>query len=203
MLKWRDYSENGTLFEAFLPECDAEGISALLRAVRRGHVVAEHRVSLTWRPTFGPDGGDVQAMDAALDGMISDLASQEPPESEGTYVPGPVEIDEPDPYRHASLHALLEASKDAMTALEVSPEQVQGLLGLPNGCALDDLYPLAITPRRADGMHKAIALRRLLETHEALRARRMVVLGAMLRGDTVTVRNELEAAGISVGPATD
>ena len=199
MLKWRDFIEKDILFEVFLPECDGDGSAAVLRAVRHGNLVAEEQVSLTWRPIFGPDDGDVQAMDTAFDRMISNLACFKPPRSKGTYVPGPVEVEDPDPYLHASLHTLLEESKEAMAVLEVPIKQLQAWLELPEGCAVGDLYPMAITPRRADGLRKAIALRRLLERHETLRARRTVVLEAMIRGDSVALRHELEAAGIPVG----
>ncbi len=196
MLKWREFTEDNTLFEVFLPEHDGQGMSAVLRAVRRGHIVAERRVDLTWRPTFGPDRGDVEAISAQVDRMITELASRALPLTEGSYVPEAVEVEEPNPALHAALFALLEAAQPAIAGLELEPAQVQAWLGLPDGCALGELYPMAITPPRARGMHQAVALRRLMEGHEALRPRRSAIVAAALRGDTATVRAELEAAGV-------
>jgi len=102
VLKWRDHTEDDTLFEVFLPEHDREGSSARLRAVRRGHIVAERDVSLTWRPTFGPDQGDVEAIEAELDSMIAEITPLGAPDLDGPYDPGPTEIEAPDPFMHAA-----------------------------------------------------------------------------------------------------
>ena len=197
MLKWRDYEEDGTLFEVFLPEHDRESSSALLRAVCRGHIVAERWVHLTWRPTFGPDEGDVAALDAELDGLIVELASKPAPETGGSYVPGPVQIEPPDPFVHAEAATTLTQFQSAMAALEMDPVQVGAWLALPDGCSVDDLFPVALTPPRAHCMRKAIALQQLVDHRPEVHQRRKALVAALLCDDVAALRDELEAAGIS------
>ena len=143
------------------------------------------------------------ALDAELDDLIVELASQPPPEMKGSYVPGPIQIEPPDPFQHAEAATTLTQFQSAMAALEMDPLAVGTWLALPDGCAVDDLYPVALTPQRAHCMRKAIALQQLADHRREVHERRKALVSALLCDDVAALRNELEAAGVSTADESD
>jgi hypothetical protein len=202
MLKWHELEEGQTLYEAFLPEHDLDPQEWLLRAVRRGHVVAERRVPLVWRPTFGPDGGDIAALEAALESLIADLGAEAPPTTDGSYVRRPVEIAPPDPWQHASQYSILEEFTSAISALEFGDAEAAAWLELPSGYPVVGLLPVGVTSSRYQRMRQVVALYHLVEHNPLVSQRKDSLIAALLREDRHALQIELEAAGV-VTASTD
>ncbi|MBS0457908.1 MAG: hypothetical protein JSS44_11320 [Proteobacteria bacterium] len=197
LLKWSECQEEDTLYEAFLPGHDQDGQTWLLRASRNGHILAERHIPMVWRPRFGPDQGDVAHLESELERLIDDLRTEPSPHAtDGPYIPGPVEVDPPDPYEHAALHALLEDYTSATVALELTPSAHLSLLDLPTGYSLDGLYPVAITAKRAERMRRLIALQRVLERYPALVASKPALLAAVTTDELTAIKQMLEDAGV-------
>ena len=199
MLKWAEFSDENTLYEAFLPESDLDGSAWLLRAVCRGHVVAEWGVSMVHRPTFGPDSSDVLALEEALDRLIDSLRSLPAPRDVGTYQVGDISIAPPDPMQHGFLHTLKEGFLESARDLELDPAWIGALLGLREGRTADQLYPVAITPLRQGRMERVVALRSLLPRYPSLASQRTELLDAILRDDVGALRSLLNDAGVKTG----
>jgi hypothetical protein len=198
MLKWHELEDGQALYEAFLPEHDRDPQEWLLRAVRRGHVVAERHVPLVWRPTFGPDGGDVAALEAALESLIADLGTEAPPTTDGSYIRGPVEIAPPDPWVHASLHSILEEFTSAISALNIGDAEAAAWLALPTGYSVVGLLPVGVTPVRYQRMRRAVALHHITEHNPRVQQRKNSLIAALLREDPHALQAELEAAGLVI-----
>lgn len=198
MLKWSDCTEGDILLEAFLPEHDHDGNGWLLRAIRNGHVIAERSVSLTWRPTFGPDGGDVAALEAEIDRMLPEVSSITVAAEAGPYHAGPIQIAAPDPIQHAVLYNVLEDAREAARALEISDSELTQLLDLPEGCSLTELYPVALTEMRADRLQRLVAFHHLVAKHPNLAQSQQIVLAALQVGDLESLRNVLVSAGVAI-----
>ena len=196
MLKWAEFSSEGTLYEAFLPESDKDGDAWVLRAIRSNQVVAERKVRLAWRPSFGPDSGDLEALESELDRLMEELRVVPVPAHQGAYVAGEVEVDPPDPLHHAALYGLLESFPAVAQTLELEPGWVSRLLGLPEGWRVEDLYPVALTRRRRARMERLAALSNLVFRHPELVARMPVLLVAILHDDADALKAELLAVGL-------
>lgn len=199
MLKWAEFVDENTLYEAFLPESDLDGSAWLLRAVRRGHVVAERAVPMVHRPAFGPDSGDVLALEEALDRLIDSIRLSPAPEDVGSYQGSEISIALPDPMQHGFLHGLKEGFLESVRDLELEPTWVGALLKLSEGRTADQLYPVAITPLRQAGMERVVALRSLLPRYPSLAAQRTKLLDAILRDDVGALRTLLNDAGVKTG----
>lgn len=199
MLKWAQFVDEDTLYEAFLPESDLDGRAWVLRAIRRRHVVAERRVPMVHRPTFGPDSGDVLALEKALDRLIDALRSAPAPESVGTYQAGEICIAPPDPMQHGFLHMLRDGFLESAEDLDLDPAWISALLGLSEGRTADQLYPVAITPLRQGRMERVVALRSLLPRYPSLASQRTELLDAILRDDVGALRSLLNDAGVKTG----
>ncbi|MBS0575062.1 MAG: hypothetical protein JSS45_01350 [Proteobacteria bacterium] len=201
MIKWRECTEGDILFEAFLPEHDHDHeMQWLLRASRSGHVLAERSGSLTWRPTFGPDGGDVAAIDAEIDQLLPEVAAMPVSAEPGPYQPGPAQIAEPNPIEHAVLFNLLEQGQGAVAALGVPSDLLTQFLDLSEGCCLEDLYPIALSGRRAQRLQRLVALHHLVIKHPGLLASKNAILMALQVDDLDAIRRVLEDAGVTVAP---
>ncbi|HEY2345709.1 MAG TPA: hypothetical protein VGH80_07485 [Xanthomonadaceae bacterium] len=193
--------EGDILFEVFLPEHDHEG-KWLLRASRSGHVLAERTGSLTWRPTFGPDMGDVATLEAQIDQLLPVVTAMQLSDDTGSYQPGPVQINEPNPIEHAVLFNMLEQGQQAIVALGIPLDLTARLLELPEGCCLEDLYPIALIGRRADRLQRLIALNRLIAAHPSLIASKDAIVMALQVDDLDAIRHVLTDAGvITASPA--
>jgi hypothetical protein len=142
MIKWNEFEENEVLYEAFLPEHEKEACGWLVRASRRGHVLAERRLTLTWPPRFGPDVGDVAALEAMVDTLVNELKDTPAPVGNGSYMPTPSQISEAEPILHAMLHALVQQYSEAERFIGLTEAQTAGYLGLPVVASAEGLYPL-------------------------------------------------------------
>lgn len=199
MLKWAEFVDENTLYEAFLPESDLDGSTWLLRAVRRGNIVAERSVPMVHRPTFGPDSGDVLALEDALDRLIDSLRSLPAPGGVGSYQVGEISIATPDPMQHGFLYMLKEEFLESARDLELDPAWVCALLALSEGRTADQLYPVAITPLRQGRMERVVALRSLLPRYPSLASQRAGLLDAILCDDVEALRSLLNVAGVKTG----
>lgn len=202
MLKWGEFTEDGTIYEAFHPESDKDGGSWMIRVVRRGHVISERHIPMIYRPTFGPDTGDVAALERALDQLIGEVSSQPFPQEAGPYVALPVQVEQVDPLLHATCHALLNQFPAAARELGMSREVVAKLLSLPEGWDVDDLYPVAITAERQARMQITLAIQALTERNPRLSLHMPVLLEAIMEDDISILQRELEQAGISEAPTS-
>ena len=196
MLKYGHFEEADTVYEAFLPESDKESSHWLIRASRRGHVVAERHVRIGWRPMFGPDVGDVAALEEGLDRLIVEIKDTPFPDSQGDYVPGEVQIEAPNPLMHAALYAMLQDFPEAAAALGLTREVTSTFLALPAHCRVEDLYPVAVTKERYGRMQRVVALGALSEKHAEVRARSATLIDAVLRDDVDRLKQELDATGL-------
>jgi hypothetical protein len=199
MIKWGEFREADVLFEAFLPEHEKEPCEWLVRASRRGHILAELRQPLTWPPRFGPDSGDVASVEALIDALITELVAIAAPDSDGAYESSPMTLSPAEPILHAMLHSLIEEYTQAESSLSLSEEQTAAYLGLPVRAQAGGLYPFAVTRERDGRMNRLIALDRVLKNRGELQAVKGELLSAVLDGDIPRLRVILSAAGLDIG----
>ena len=196
MIKWSEFKEGDSLFEAFLPEHDRESAAWLLRWSCNGHVIEERRVRLIWPPRFGPDVGDVAKIEAELDTLINN-STQRPHEAVGgAYVPREYFPLPSEPHVLAGLAVQLAEYVEAEAFLGLDDEQTREYLGLPDGTRADGLYPMAITPEREGRMRRIVALTSLLRRDCRAQLRNAELLAAVLAHDVSTIAKILEAQGI-------
>jgi hypothetical protein len=198
VIKWSEFSEGDSLYEAFLPEHDRESSAWLLRWSRNGHIIKELRVRLTWPPRFGPDAGDVAQIEAALDKLMTDSTAQSPPATRGEYVTAPFVPLPSTPELLAALAVRVAEYVDAEHALGLNEEETRRYLGLPVGAKVDGLYPMAVTPERDRRMLRLITLAGLLERDGRAAPRRTELIAAVLAEDVPAIGRILEAQGIRV-----
>lgn len=196
MIKWSEFAEGDSLFEAFLPEHDRESSSWLLRWSRNGHIVEERRVGLTWPPRFGPDAGDVAQIEAVLDTMIKGLSTQQPLETRGDYMPAPFSPLLSEPHVLAALAVCVAEYMDAERMLGLNEEETRRYLALPDRAKADGLYPMAVTPERDFRMRRLIILARLIEQDARAAPRRTELIAAVLADDVPAIVRILEDSGI-------
>ncbi len=199
MIKWSEFAEGDSLFEAFLPEHDRESSSWLLRWSRNGHIVEERRVGLTWPPRFGPDAGDVAQIEAVLDNLITGLSAQPPLETPGDYVPTPISPLTSEPHVLAALAVCVAEYIDAERILGLNEEETRRYLALPDRAKADGLYPMAVTPERDHRMRRLITLARLLEQDARAAPRRTELIAAVLADDVPTIVRIRVESGIQTG----
>lgn len=196
MIKWSEFVEKGVVFEAFLPEHEKQRHAWLLRASCNGHVLEERCVRLVWPPRFGPDAGDVAAVEAELDAALSRLAGHVAPVSTGSYMSEPSQIVEPSPRGCAILHQLLAEYVEAESSLHFTPERTARFLDLPVGQRAEGLFPMAITPRRDGRMRKLIALAGIAGNHPSVAERVPEIEDAIIRDDVAAIGLILRELGI-------
>lgn len=197
MIKWAECREGDVLFEVFLPEHDRESSGCLLRAICHGQIVQERQIRLTWPPRFGPDMGDVAAIEAELEALSQEIAQHPMPMARtGSYAPGSVESVPQDPVVHALLYSLIEAYVEAESMLSITPEQTVAYLELPTGVTAKGLYPIAVIQRREHRMRRMIAMANLIESEPSVHVRETDLIDAALRNDVAEIRNILGACGI-------
>jgi len=199
VIKWSEFAEGDSLFEAFLPEHDRESCSWLLRWSRNGHIVEERRVGLTWPPRFGPDVGDVAQIEAVLDSLISGLSAPPPLETSGDYVPAPFSPLSSEPHVLAALAVCVAEYIEAERALGLNEEETRRYLALPDRAKADGLYPMAVTPERGSRMRRLITLSSLLAQDARAAARRTELIAAVLADDVPAIVRLLEDSGIQAG----
>lgn len=198
MIKWSEFAEGDSLFEAYLPEHDRESCSWLLRWSRNGHIVEERRVRLTWPPRFGPDVGDVAQIEAVLDTLINGLSAQPPLETPGDYVPRPFSPLPSEPHVLAVLAVCLAEYIEAERMLGINAEETCRYLALPDHATAAGLYPMAVTPERERRMRRLITLAKLLEQDPRTAPRRKELIAATLAEDGVAIVRILEHIGIPI-----
>ena len=59
-----DFEEKGYRFRAFIPEAASEGIAFRVEILHADKPLHEFRVPMVYEPRFGPDAGDVRALEA-------------------------------------------------------------------------------------------------------------------------------------------
>lgn len=163
---------------------------------RNGHILEERRIRLNWRPRFGPDNGDVAALETELDAAMVRVQGHAVPEDAGPYVPQACEISASGPEIHAVFHYLVEEFKQATAALGITIEQSIAFLGLPAGTGPDGLYPFAITPKRDSRMRRVTALASLVARQPTVGARLRDMVEAVLREDVPTILGIFKDTGI-------
>lgn len=198
MIKWGEFKDGDAVFEAFLPEHNAESDAWLLRSSRHGHILEERRVRLTWPPRFGPDSGDVAQIEAELDASMARVAQLQPSAMPGTYVPGPCNEAPTEPHVLAVLANLLTEYVEAEKALGLTHDQSRAYLSLPDGASAGDLYPIAITPDRDGRIHRLIGLARVVARDSRVLPRKPELLAAVLAGDVQAIRSVLAAQGVQL-----
>ena len=197
MIKWGEGREGDVLFEVFLPEHDRESSCCLLRASCQGQIVQERQIRLTWPPRFGPDMGDVAAIEAELEALNQEIAQHPMPTAcLGNYTPRPVESVPQEPMVHAWLYSLIRAYVEAESLLSLTPEQTAAYLELPTGATADGLYPIAVMQRRERRMRHMIAMASLIESEPGVHALKSELIDAVLRDDAAEIRSILGACGI-------
>jgi len=67
------FEERGYRVEAFMPGSANEPRVWTIRVTRRGELVREATVRMTHEPRFGPDAGDVQALEEETDRLLATL----------------------------------------------------------------------------------------------------------------------------------
>lgn len=198
MIKWAEFIDGNFLYEAFLPEHEQEACEWLLRASCRGHILAERRRSLTWPPKFGPDGGDVAALEAMTEVLFAEMSSVAVHEGTGAYVPGTVAVAQAEPFLHAVLCALVEDYSRAEVSLGLDGQQSTAYLDLPICASASGLYPFAVTPKRDDRMRRMIALDRALKARAELQAIKGELLSSVLEANIPRLRALVGAAGVDI-----
>jgi hypothetical protein len=196
VIKWSEFAEGDSLFEAFLPEHDRESCSWLLRWSRNGHIVEERRVGLTWPPRFGPDVGDVAQIEAVLDTLITGLSAQQSLETPGDYLPRPFSPLPSEPHVLAALAVCAAEYIDAERILGLNAEETRRYLALPDRATADGLYPIAVNPERDRRMRRLITLAKLLEQDPRAAPRRTELIAATLAEDGPAIVRILEQIGI-------
>lgn len=196
MIKWSEFVEGDSLFEAYLPEHNCESCSWLLRWSRNGHIVEERRIGLTWPPRFGPDVGDVAQIEAVLDKLITGLAAQPPLKISGDYVPAPFSPLPSEPHVLAALALCVAEYIDAERMLGLNAEETHRYLALPDHATVDGLYPMAVTPERDRRMRRLVTLAKLLEKDTRAAPRRTELIAAALAEDVPAIVRILEDSGI-------
>ncbi|HEY6940095.1 hypothetical protein [Dokdonella sp.] len=149
MLKWSEYSQDGVLFEAYLPGHELEDQQWLIRASRDGVLLAERRIELTWVPRFGPDAGDVAQIEAALDAMLKALSSgrldASPDGRRVSYEPVHPHLKENNPVNAALAHGALEDYGNAAKVLDLDESMCRAFGGLPAGLPIAGTLPMMVT----------------------------------------------------------
>lgn len=195
MIKWSEFREGDVLYEALLPEHEREGCEWLVRASCRGHILAERHETLTWRPRFGPDAGDVAVLEAIAAGLARQLQTIEVPHGDGPYVPLALPHAPPGPLLQAVRYALVAECARAEAALGITKEQMAAYLSLPIVAHVGGLYPFAVTPDRDLRMRRLIVLEALIE-RDGLQAHRETLLAPVLAFDI----QRLRAVLLELGP---
>jgi hypothetical protein len=200
MIKWSEFTEDNVLYEAFLPEHEQETCMWLLRASSRGHILLERFLALTWPPRFGPDAGDVAALEASVDRLMNEVLQTPTPIGEGSYTPAASELSPPEPILHAMLHALVQqfAEAEDLTCRLPMPRLY---LHLPVVARAAGLYPFAVTRDRDSRMNRMIALAAVLKARPDLHHLKEELLSAILVDDIPLLRRTLTAAGLDFGNA--
>lgn len=196
MIKWSEFYEGGVLYEAFLPEHERESCAWLLRASCRGHILKEVSLGLTWPPRFGPDTGDVGAIEAVAEKLIAELANPEVPPGVGSYLPSNEQTLQVDPLIHAMHHALIEEFSESEASIGLSPEQSAKYLELPVCASARGLFPVAVTSERDSRMRRLIALVHLMNNRHEVQPIRSDLMSALLAQDLPQLRRLLGVAGV-------
>jgi hypothetical protein len=71
--KYSEYDLGGWHFEATWPESDTDPLEWVLTATKDGESAIERHIPMDYRPIFGPDVGDVQSLEEALNVLIKEL----------------------------------------------------------------------------------------------------------------------------------
>lgn len=149
MLKWSEYSQDGVLFEAYLPGHELEDQQWLIRASRDGVLLAERRIELTWVPRFGPDAGDVAQIEAALDAMLKALSSGRLDASADgrrvTYEAVHPHLKENNPLNAALAFGALEDYGNAIKVLDLDESMCRAFAGLPADLPIAGTLPMMVT----------------------------------------------------------
>jgi len=163
MLKWSEYRESGVLFEAYLPEHAAEPQEWLLRASRDGWILVEQQLRLDWTPRFGPDVGDIAALESALDKLLRELASGALDKSASELVAAPIyeppapQLRASNPLSDALRYDALQYYCEIAKALVLEPQVCSQFIGLADDRPIEGLLPYAVTEAMAERMGLVVA----------------------------------------------
>jgi len=201
LIKWSEFREGDVLYEAFQPEHEQEGCAWILRASCRGHILSEQHLRMTWPPRFGPDAGDVAALEALAEKMVETLSTVEIPQGEGAYVVSTQPLPPVEPLVHAVLYALVEQYAQAAHSVGLSAAQSAAYLELSVGALASGLFPVAVTPERDRRMRRLIALDHALKTRPEVQQIKTELVTAVLAGDIPQIRETLRSVGLDPGSA--
>jgi hypothetical protein len=77
MDEWSRFELGGHLFVAFLPSSDDEDQVFTLVVSKDGRELRREAIPLLHRPIFGPDAGDVAALNARVEAVIRELGLED------------------------------------------------------------------------------------------------------------------------------
>jgi hypothetical protein len=192
MLKWSEYRESGVLFEAYLPEHEAEPQEWLLRASRDGWILVEQQLRLDWTPRFGPEVGDIAALESALDELLRKLAAgaldKSPSEllAAPMYEPPAPQLRASNPLSDALRSHALQYYCEITKALALEPDVCSQFIGLAADRPVEGLLPCAVTEAMAERMGLVVAVGiALLRYPEPQRAVWLGQLRSAMEGGTI------------------
>lgn len=73
MQEWSRFELSGHVFIAYLPSNDQEPQHFTISVLKDGTEIRRETVPLLYRPVFGPDVGDVAALNAKVEQIIAEL----------------------------------------------------------------------------------------------------------------------------------
>ena len=199
LIKWSEFREGDVLYEAFHPEHEQEGCAWLLRASCRGHILSEQHLRMTWPPRFGPDAGDVAAVEALAEKMVETLSTIEIPQGEGAYVPSTSTLPPAEPHVHAVLYALVDQYAQSADSIGLNAEESAAYLELSGRPCAKGLFPAAVTPERDSRMRRLIALDHALRNQPEVLPIRRDLMNAVLASDIPGIRELLRSVGLEPG----
>lgn len=199
LIKWSEFREGDVLYEAFHPEHEQERCAWLLRASCRGHILSEQHLRMTWPPRFGPDMGDVAAVEALAEKFIVIMSTVQIPQGEGAYVPSSPTLPPVEPHVHAVLYALVEQYAQSADSIGLNAEQSAAYLELSGRPRANGLFPAAVTPERDSRMRRLIALDHALRNQPEVLPIRRDLMNAVLASDIPGIRELLRSVGLEPG----
>lgn len=164
MRLWAAFTENGFLFEAFLPESEDESQVWTVR-ISRGAEAHMHQLRLTWPPQFGPDGGDIAALERLSEQQAAALAAR----GDVTVTPSEAVPPTPDagtlptdPMAGAIAFQLLRGFDDVMEAWAMTDDERRRWLGRRSDQPIRRLFAWAITADDRERLRQTLMLHSLL-----------------------------------------
>lgn len=167
MRRWAAFTENGFLFEAFLPESEDESQVWTVR-ISRDTEVHMRPLRLTWPPQFGPDAGDIAALERFSEQEAAALAAR----GDVTVTPSEAVPPMPDTgtlpidlMTGAIAFQLLQGFDDVMEAWAMTDDERRRWLARRSDQPIRRLFAWAITADDRERLRQTLMLHSLLMKH--------------------------------------